>query len=225
MPDNMTDNSPGALTTTLAGETVVLLPDRALYWPARRQLLIADLHLGKADTFRASGIALPRGGTAHDLDRITALLAATRAESLIVLGDLLHGALLDTHWRGSWEAWRVRHGALDIGIVAGNHDRALHRAALEVTLLGDVVDDGPFRLCHEPPDVAAAGRHVLCGHVHPVVRLPGLGRRLPVFWLRDGVTVLPAFSAFTGGVAVSMTQAGTRVVACAGDETIELPPT
>lgn len=51
----------------LAGETVELLGERALYRPAQRALLIADLHLGKADVFRRAGIGLPAGGTAHDL--------------------------------------------------------------------------------------------------------------------------------------------------------------
>ncbi|RBD77516.1 phosphoesterase, partial [Xanthomonas oryzae pv. oryzae] len=39
----------------LAGETVELLGERALYRPAHRALLIADLHLGKADVFRRAG--------------------------------------------------------------------------------------------------------------------------------------------------------------------------
>ena len=46
-----------------AGESLVLLGERALYWPTRQALLIADLHLGKADVFRRAGIALPSGGT------------------------------------------------------------------------------------------------------------------------------------------------------------------
>jgi hypothetical protein len=49
---------------------VVLVGARALYWPARRALLIADLHLGKADVFRRAGIALPSGGTGEDLQRL-----------------------------------------------------------------------------------------------------------------------------------------------------------
>ena len=68
-----------SLEVLLAGEPMRLLADRALYWPARRRLLLADLHLGKADTFRAAGIALPRGGTALDLARIGALVEARAA--------------------------------------------------------------------------------------------------------------------------------------------------
>ena len=67
------------LALALAGEPMRLLADRALYWPARRRLLVADLHLGKADTFRAAGIALPSGGTALDLGRLATLARSTGA--------------------------------------------------------------------------------------------------------------------------------------------------
>jgi uncharacterized protein len=43
------------LPLLLAGEPVTLAGARALYWPARQALLIADLHLGKADVFRRAG--------------------------------------------------------------------------------------------------------------------------------------------------------------------------
>ena len=49
----------------MRGERLQLHADRALYWPARGRLLIADLHLGKGDVFRRAGIAVPRGGTAR----------------------------------------------------------------------------------------------------------------------------------------------------------------
>lgn len=219
---------PVPVTPTLGGEAVELHGERALYWPARRRLLIADLHLGKADAFRRAGIALPAGGSAHDLARIGALLEATGAREFWVLGDLLHGALTDTHWRGQWDAWRARHAAVEVAILTGNHDRALAAAGLDVVLLGDAVDDGPFALRHAPDDAPATrdgtpALHTLCGHLHPVVRMPGLGRRLPAFWLRPGITVLPAFSAFTGGVPIDPA-AGETLVACAGGEAILLPP-
>jgi DNA ligase-associated metallophosphoesterase len=201
-----------ALDVVLAGEPVRLLADRALYWPARRRLLLADLHLGKADTFRAAGIALPRGGTALDLARIAALVAATDAESVWVLGDLLHGRTDLGSWRASWEAFRAQHARLEFAVVDGNHDRALVRAGLQLELLGDAVVDGPFVLRHAPgPD---ARGHVLCGHLHPVLKLPGQPRT-PAFWLQDGCTVLPAFSAFTGGHPLRL-QAGEAAVLCNG---------
>ena len=193
---------PAKVAVTLAGEPVELHADRALYWPRRRRLLIADLHLGKADVFRRAGIGLPRGGTSDDLDRLSRLIDATSAAQLCILGDVLHGPSNDTAWQGSWRRWLGRHRGLQVAALIGNHDRALARADLGIELMGEAIDDGPFALRHHPQ--AHPCLHVLCGHVHPRVTLPGLiGARLPVFWLRPALTVLPAFSEFTGGVLVT----------------------
>lgn len=211
----------GRLALELAGEQVELLADRALYWPARSRLLIADLHLGKADAFRRGGIALPTGGTGHDLERLDALLAMTAARGLWILGDVVHGPVDTTHWRRGWDAWRARHDGLEVAAVAGNHDRALASAGLDLDLLGEAVVDGPFELRHAP----ATGRahHVLCGHLHPRLALPGLPGRWPGFWLQRGATVLPAFSRFTAGPGVER-QAGDRFAVCAANQIVMLPP-
>ncbi len=159
------------LPITLAGESVHLLGARALYWPARDALLIADLHLGKADLFRRSGIGLPSGGTSDDLQRLGAVVQLPKA---------------------------------DLGI----------------ELLGERIQEGPFLLRHAPQP--QPGLHVLCGHLHPLARLPGMQRRWPAFWMRDGMTILPAFSGFTAGIAPVLAS-GERLVACVEDQAIALP--
>ena len=181
----------------LAGEGVQLFAERALYWPGGDALMIADLHLGKGDIFRRAGIALPRGGTALDLGRISALLERTGAGSLFVLGDFLHGAAHDSPWLSEWVAWREAHSAVAVRVIVGNHDRALAAAGLDLRWFNGAHQLGPFRLVHAPGD--AASGHELCGHLHPVTRVPGLPRRWPAFWLRPRQTVLPAFSSFSGG--------------------------
>lgn len=207
-----------AMDVAIAGEPMRLLADRALYWPARARLLIADLHLGKADTFRSAGIALPRGGTAHDLARLQRLVEATCASSIWILGDVVHARAIETSWRQAWNAFRTRC-QIPIAVVDGNHDRALRGLRLDLTLLGDGIDDGPFVLRHAPPRTPME-QHVLCGHLHPVVRLPGHGRQ-PAFWLRPDCTVLPAFSAFTGGHMITP-QPPDRLVLCDGSALVAL---
>lgn len=209
-----------SLDVEIAGEPVRLLGDRALHWPARDRLLIADLHLGKADVFRHAGIALPTGGTNHDLERLTRLLADTNATELWILGDVLHGPALSSRWRENWEGWRTRHRQLRVVALTGNHDRALAKAGLDMTLVGSEVVDSPFALRHDPQ--AHPTLHVLCGHIHPQAAFPGLRRRFPAFWLREGITVLPAFSHFTAGVA-PLLQADEQLVACVEGEAIALP--
>ena len=48
---------------SVAGEKLVLLPERVAYWPAKKALFVADFHLGKAASFRSAGIPLPSGTT------------------------------------------------------------------------------------------------------------------------------------------------------------------
>lgn len=190
------------LEREVAGELVQFFADRAVYWPARQRLLVADLHLGKGDVFRSAGIAVPTGGTSLDIDRLDALLRFTRAKQLWILGDFLHGAR-SLAAETTWKKLLASHPLLAVSVVGGNHDRALDPAALRVALMPEDVCDGPFRFRHYPRPARDAGSlHVLCGHLHPVVRLPELPGRFPAFALNPGQTVLPAFSRFTGGLLI-----------------------
>lgn len=210
---------PAMFEREVAGEGVQFLADRALYWPARQRLLIADLHLGKGNIFRAAGIAVPTGGTALDLNRLDALLHLTDAKELWILGDFLHGArslAVETAWRDLLAS----HSSLATSVVSGNHDRALDPAALRVSLLPEDVCDGPFRFRHHPRRADDTSlQFVMCGHVHPVVKLPGLPGRYPAFALNPGEMVLPAFSRFTGGLLIE--SASQHWVACAKGELLE----
>lgn len=197
----------------IACEPVRLLASRALFWTRERRLFLSDLHLGKADVFRRAGIGLPRGGTAGDLGRLSEAVALSGATSIWILGDVLHGAVHDSAWLQDWAVWRDAHRHVDIAALTGNHDRVLAQAGLDVTLLGEACDVGPFALRHEPVEVD--GLHVLSGHLHPCVGIPELGpRRWPVFWLQRRLTVLPAFSEFTGGCHVDAAR-GDGIVVCA----------
>ncbi|QDY48356.1 ligase-associated DNA damage response endonuclease PdeM [Stenotrophomonas maltophilia] len=202
-----------------AGESLILLGARALYWPARQALLIADLHLGKADVFRRAGIALPSGGTGEDLQRLQGLLDRHACRELWILGDILHGPAHRAAWYQQWLAWRERNASLDVHVLRGNHDRQLPHAQLQVQI-HDEVRLQPFLLRHEPmPD---AELHVIAGHLHPQVALPPLRRRFPAFWLRERMTVLPAFSAFTAGI-VPVPARGEQRVACVENGLVQLP--
>ncbi len=201
----------------LAGEHVQMLAQRALYWPAQSLLAIADIHLGKDDVFRDAGIAMPAGGANADLARLSELLVLTRAKRLRVLGDFIHGTRGVARWRAAWQDFRARH---DVGIelVLGNHDRGLDTTGLGVEVIGDGLVEGPFNFRHDHESGAAG----LCisGHVHPVVRLPTLGRSFPVFHLQPSGLTLPAFSAMTGGWKIPVSDAW---VACVEGHVVPSP--
>ncbi|SFU76307.1 ligase-associated DNA damage response endonuclease PdeM [Pseudoduganella namucuonensis] len=203
----------------LAGERVLLLAQKALYWPRERLLAVADIHFGKAASFRALGVPVPAGTTAENLAALDALLAAHDVAHIVFLGDFLHArAAHAAATVRAMLAWRARHPAPRLTLVRGNHDlRAGDPSAL---LAMRVVDEpytiAPFSFCHHP-DLPAPG-HVLAGHVHPAYRLAS-GRdsvRLPCFLSGAARTILPSFGAFTGGHGVRP-EAGERVYVVAGD--------
>ena len=210
-------------TVDVAGERLVLLADRAVHWPATATLLVADPHFGKPAAFRAAGVFVPRGTTAHALGRLGALLDATGARRLVFLGDFLHareGRHPET--LSAIETWRATRGDVEMVLVRGNHDARAGdpTAAMGIDCVDGPVREGPFALAHHPAVVP--GAYTLAGHIHPGVVLAGAGRqreRLPCFWFgRDGA-VLPAFGAFTGLAEITPAP-GDRVWVVAGDEVV-----
>ncbi len=187
------------------GEALRLLRDRALVRVERGDLVVADLHLGKPEAFRAHGSPVPEGVTEHDLGRLSAMIRETGAARLVVLGDLLHsrhgatGPLFEAMAR-----WQERHAGVEVLLVRGNHDRKSGALPHE---LGIVEVDPPFDdglvLLHEP-EAAPAGRCCLAGHVHPSVRAPGLRMSGACFAMSERLCILPSFGTFTGSRAVEV---------------------
>jgi metallophosphoesterase superfamily enzyme len=69
------------------GQTLVFLPQKALWVQEQRLLLIADVHLGKADHLQAHGIAIPSDGEQANLRCIAELTQQWQPAELIVLGE------------------------------------------------------------------------------------------------------------------------------------------
>lgn len=203
-----------ATVIACAGEQLHLLPQHAVHWPIRRTLFVADLHLGKEHAFGRQGIPIPVGPSETTLARLDVLLRTTRAERLVVLGDLMHTAPdADESWLGSLGALLDAHRQLDVHVCAGNHDREPGRATLDQRLHwhAEPIVDGPFVLQHHPGEDDRG--YVLCGHVHPAFILGRRRRdalRVPAFWFRSRHAVLPAFGGFTGKHAIDA-ERGDRI--------------
>ncbi|MGE8050536.1 ligase-associated DNA damage response endonuclease PdeM [Pseudomonas monteilii] len=201
-----------------AGQVLWLLADKAIYWPSRRALLVADVHIGKAASYRALHQPVPRGTTDATLTRLDALLAAHDCDQLIVLGDFLHARTARAPATlARLHAWRQRHAHLNIVLIRGNHDRNAGDppASLRIEVKDEPWILEPFALQHEPAPHPAYP--VLAGHVHPVFVLRGTARqrlRLPCFLIDAHVSLLPAFGEFTGGWKIA--PSGTSQVYLAG---------
>ena len=214
------------LALDLAGERLVLLPQRAAFLPAHRTLLIADAHIGKAVSFRRLGVPVPEATTAGTLARLDAALAGSGAQCIVFLGDLLHSA--HAHAAATLAAvqrWRERHAQIELRLVRGNHDRHAGDppAGWNVVCVDEPLRLGGLALKHHPD--AEPGAYVLAGHVHPCVVVGGRAHdrlRLPCFHFGAAVGLLPAFGEFTGMHAVARAP-GDRVFVLQGEQVVPLP--
>ena len=187
------------------GQTLLLLPEKAIFWKERSMLIVADVHLGKAGHFRKSGIPVSDLIHSRDIYVIEKLINALQPQSIVFLGDLFHS----DHNQG-WEVFRrwVRSKApLPFYLVMGNHDimppEAYHLPNLECV---DQMELDPFCLTHIPEDTPL---YNLAGHIHPAVRLRGKGRqslRLPCFHFGKRQGLLPAFGEFTGTARIKISK-------------------
>lgn len=177
----------------------VALPQGALFWPARRALLVADLHLEKASWFASAGQMLPPYDSIATLSDLTALAAATSAREIWCLGDSFH----DSGGRDrlpppALDLLRALTGAARWTWVTGNHDPAL-APDIGGAIVAEAEIDG-FMLRHQ----AAPGdpRPELSGHFHPKLRLTLRGRPVSrrCFVAGGSKLILPAFGALAGGL-------------------------
>jgi DNA ligase-associated metallophosphoesterase len=202
------------------GTTLRLLAQRAVFLPEHGALLVADAHIGKAVSFRRLGVPVPGGTTTETLQRLSTAIAATGAQHVIFLGDLLHSAR--SRAAATWAAvaqWREQHAGIALTLVRGNHDSHAGDPPPDwrVACVDEPLRLGGLALKHHPKP--EPGAYVLAGHIHPAAVVGGRAHdrlRLPCFHFGAQVGVLPAFGAFTG-MHVLPRAPGDRVFVVAGD--------
>ncbi len=189
------------VTVEIVGEKIALLPERALYRPVDRTLIVADPHWGKGAAFRAGAVPIPGADLHADLERLSRALERVSATRLVVLGDLLHaredgngvcstrsvaGSRGTRVSNASWcAATTTRRRAIPRRLGFPGRRRAACRRSVRV-----------------PPFPRAERCRICVGRSSPPgARLFGRGDqslRLPCFHAGPRVMVLPAFGSFTG---------------------------
>lgn len=182
------------------GEELLLCKERAIYWAAKKTLIISDIHIGKAAFFRKSGIQVPATVGQSDLQRLGELLNLYQPTTLIITGDMFHNYMNSEVLE--FKQWRAGFSNVRIQLIKGNHDALKSRdyEDLNIEVFENEMIMAPFRFIHDQPQ-SFDEYYPISGHIHPGVTIFGRARqrlKFACFCFGKKYAVLPAFSAFTG---------------------------
>lgn len=152
------------------------MPEGALYWPARRLLAVADLHLEKGSSYAVNARKmLPRHDTRQTLASLAALIDRLKPETVVCLGDSFHDRAAAERLPPEERAEIVRLTSRTRFVwIAGNHDPAPPPEGWGE--VAEEIDDAPLVFRHEAHFGPVAGE--ISGHFHPVAALTVRGRGL-----------------------------------------------
>ncbi len=206
-------------------QTLQLLPQKAIFWEEQQALLIANLHIGKVRHFHKAGIPIPDKTWLKDLLNLQALLTQYQVKTCYFLGDLFHSV-----HNSEWEVLAkllATYPHIKFHLIRGNHD---HQAddfcsQLPMSVHPESLLVPPFHLIHEPlPAPRNTDYYTLAGHIHPGVRLDGLGQQqmcLPCFYFAKQQGILPAFAQFSG-LGIVQPKKEDQVFVIAEEQVIEV---
>ena len=216
--------SSGAVSVTIADEHFVLLPQKAICWPATETLIMADLHLGKEAHFRKAGFAIPQGILKKDLERLEQTIDHYKPQRLMILGDLFHSDYNNDIQL--FTEWRKRFNQLEVLLVKGNHDIIPDELFVSnnISCCQSIHIENQFGFVHDRKHIKNDGQYYFSGHIHPGVKISGKGRqslRLPCFYISPVEAILPAYGNFTG-LAMVKPKKHDQVFAIVEDKVLEL---
>ena len=208
---------------SFAGHDFDALAQGALYWPARRALLVADLHFEKASWFARGGQMLPPYDSMATLSDLTAIVAALDPAEIWCLGDSFHDSMgCDRLSADAQASLRALTTATRWTWITGNHDAGARGMLVDRcggTVSDEALVDG-LLLRHEADP--AESRPEVSGHFHPKLRVRMRGRSVSrrCFVASATKLVLPAFGSLTGGLDA----AHPEIVRAVGREAEALVP-
>jgi len=183
------------------GDTLFeMLPSRALFLPETKELLICDIHLGKAEYFQQNGIPLTNNSDKNNFARIKKLVNKYSPEKLIILGDLFHSKYsIDKTLQKKVEDLPELLET-NVELVLGNHDVGCDIKNLKILNIRKTKN---IVLSHEPVNLENNKSLNICGHYHPKIYLKNKGDKLSfrcfAMDMNKNILYLPAFGDLTGG--------------------------
>lgn len=171
----------------------------ALFWPSKKALLVADLHLEKASFYARQGQMLPPYDSHATLEELEQLVIQTGANQVFCLGDNYHDDAGEARLENAAAQLLQRlTNAVKWIWISGNHDRdvsGLWGGSVQSEWIGEGI-----ALRHEATPQTMVPE--ISGHFHPKIRVPVRGRHVSrrCFIRGQKHLIMPAFGALTGGL-------------------------
>ena len=177
-----------------------MLPSRALFLPQLKELIICDVHLGKAEYFQQNGIPLTNNSDENNFARIKKIVKKYSPEKLIILGDLFHSKYsIDKTLQKKIEDLPELLKT-NVELVLGNHDVGCEIKNIKIF---DIKKTKNITFSHEPLNLKDNKTLNICGHYHPKLYLKSNGDKLSfrcfAMDTKENKLYLPAFGDLTGG--------------------------
>ena len=152
-----------------------LLPSRALFLPQTKELLICDVHLGKAEYFQQNGIPLTNNSDKNNFARIKKIVKKYSPEKLIILGDLFHSKYsIDKNLQKKVEDLPELLKT-NIELILGNHDEGCDIKNFKILNIRKTKN---ITFSHEPVNLENNKTLNICGHYHRKIYLKSNGDNL-----------------------------------------------
>lgn len=173
----------------------------AVYWVAKRMLIVSDLHLEKGSYLSQFANPIPNYDSLATLKRLLSLIDDYKPNSIISLGDSIH----DTHaFSRITQANKTLFKAVIDKVpqwywVLGNHDPKLPEYFGKEQYSHLQIEQMVF--CHEPFDNLLPQ---IFGHFHPKAtqKRHKLKIKGPCLLYNESRLIMPAFGQYTGGLSI-----------------------
>ena len=188
---------------------------------------MADLHLGKAQTFLKNGFWLPPQAHVEDLNILSEIMKTMDVNHVLFLGDFIHSSEgVTSDVVDEFLEWRKTFLG-EVSVVIGNHDRPFLSkwpVPWDFINLTESIKIKDFIFQHEPPKEVLENDFVWCGHIHPKIKISkGPDQlNLPAFVIEPQVGYLPAFTSLAAGMNFKGKKGSRYFVAADSQRVIEI---
>lgn len=194
------NNNQAQLPFSFGNHELVMMASSSLYWPAKKTLILADLHLEKGSYFAKRGNPLPLYDSFDTLMRLNNIVDEVKPHTIITLGDSLHDN--NAFKRMNPEVIELLHSIINKVArwewIVGNHDCQFFPIAFSdhVQITTSVMMDNI--LFHH--DFSGSNPLEIVGHYHPEFFFKRIKGKC--FLVNKNKLIMPSFGCYTGGLNV-----------------------